>query len=129
MIFKAQNVDGYYKVAMINVKDSEGVITEDWWTIPETQTIAWSREGDMVTFKWPSVPPDQVERFEKCAEFKGKNLMHMFALDLETARKCVTVFYGEDESSTLDEYIKAGKAPALITSAPDLPDYFKAPQS
>jgi hypothetical protein len=128
MIFTAENISGFYKIAMVTVDDGEGTITEDWRTIPETQTIEWAREGAMVTFLWPSVPNDQAERFQTCAEFRGLTKAHMLALNLETARKCIKVYYGEDETSTLDEYVKAGKDTALITSAPELAGYYKAAQ-
>ncbi len=126
MIFKAKNAEGFYKIAMIKEDDGEGGFTETWWTLPETQTIKWGTDGGLDIFLWPSYPKDQVERFLSCAEFVAKNKAHMLARDLEVARKCIVVTDTDGNTSTLDEYIKDGKDPAMIVDAPDLADYYRA---
>lgn len=127
MIFKAENINGWYKIAGEEVRDEEDNVSIVYWDLPETQTISWGMDGDKNIIFWPSYPKNQLERFLTCDEFVAKNKAHMLAVSLETARKCIVVTDTEGVKSTLDEYIKSGKDPELIVDAPDLADYYRAP--
>jgi hypothetical protein len=131
MIFEAENINGEYHIAEIDVDDGEGGVTTNTWTVPETQTIPWATDGGQTIFLWGSVPKDQTERFVTCKEFRGLNKAHMVVLDKQhgrnTTEKCIKVFYGDGESCSLFDYIQSGKDLSLVTTAPDLADYYKAP--
>lgn len=126
MIFTVKNENDWYSFAKILIPVEGEEPLESWCKIPKSRVIVWHSEGGFDTFFFPLDSDMDPERFRSCAEYVADNKAHMLAKNLELARKCITVYFGEDESCTLDEYIKSGKDPKLIKSAPDIGDYFKA---